>query len=319
MPRFKESTIRNIWIVSLFLAVIVAVSLGTVYIELIDHIATYDQAYLDNPNISRDEKEDNYKKELVEFRLIEFLDVMDATWLALIILFAPAGFAYLSDMRWRQGIDEHLPDLLREIGDAQKTGLPLPRAIKEASKHDYGPLTGELRKMAAKISWGISFQKGIQSLAESTDTSLVKRASLLILEAERSGGTIEQVFESAYNHVSELLALRRERLGSMKPYTFIIYAAFLVFTLVVILLVATFFAQIADQAVQMAGEDGAPEMPLNVAGLQMVFFHMLMIEGSAAGLVAGKMGEGSARSGLRHSVYLVTAGWLAFKIPFILL
>ena len=135
------------------------------------------------------------------------------------------------------------------------------------------------------------------------------------MEAERSGGTIEQVFDSAYNHVSELLALRRERLGSMRPYTFIIYAAFLVFTLVVILLVSTFFSQMADQAVEMAGQEGAVTVPMNFAGIQLVFFHMLMIEGSAAGMVAGKMGEGSAKSGLRHSVYLVTAGWLAFKVP----
>jgi flagellar protein FlaJ len=247
------------------------------------------------------------------------IDVTDATWLALTVLFAPAGFAYLRENNWRQGIDEHLPDLLREIGDAQKTGLPLPRAIKEASKHDYGPLTAELRKMAAKISWGISFQKGIQSLSDSAGTSLVKRASLLILEAERSGGTIEQVFESAYNHVTELLALRRERLGSMKPYTFIIYAAFLVFTLVVILLISTFFSQMAEQSVEMAGAEGAIEMPINFAGLQMVFFHMLMIEGSAAGIVAGKMGEGSAKAGLRHSFYLTTAGWLAFKVSFLFL
>jgi flagellar protein FlaJ len=316
MPKFEVNTIRNIWIVSLVFFVLIAILSASAYNELIDHMV--DVLPEDDTDITK----------ISEFTVIESIDltvvklnidVTDITWFALVVLFAPAGFAYLSDMRWRQGIDTHLPDLLREIGDAQKTGLPLPRAIKEASKHDYGPLTGELRKMAAKISWGISFQKGIQSLAESAGTSLVQRASLLILEAERSGGTIEQVFDSAYNHVTELLALRRERLGSMKPYTFIIYAAFLVFTLVVVLLVSTFFIQMADQAVEMKGEEGAIEMPMNFAGIQMVFFHMLMIEGSAAGVVAGKMGEGSAKAGLRHSVYLVTAGWLAFKISILLL
>lgn len=311
MPKYKASTTRNIWIVSVVLfVVIVALSLSA-YAELLDHMNTVLPA------------KDVEIKKISEFTVIDpidttvmtlNIDVTDVTWLALTVLFAPSGFIYLREMRWRQGIDDYLPDLLREIGDAQKTGLPLPRAIKEASKHDYGPLTGELRKMAAKISWGISFQKGIQSLADAAGTSLVKRASMLILEAERSGGTIEQVFESAYNHVTELLALRRERLGSMKPYTFIIYAAFLVFTLVVILLISTFFSQMAVQSVEMAGAEGAIEMPINFAGLQMVFFHMLMIEGSAAGIVAGKMGEGSAKAGLRHSFYLTTTGWLVFKL-----
>ncbi|MFQ5978196.1 MAG: type II secretion system F family protein [Candidatus Heimdallarchaeota archaeon] len=316
MPKYKARTIRNIWILSVILFVVVVAFSLSAYVDLLQHMSDV-----------LPEKDDPITK-INEFTVIDTIDadvwkfnidVTDATWLALTVLFAPAGFAYLREMRWRQGIDEHLPDLLREIGDAQKTGLPLPRAIKEASKHDYGPLTAELRKMAAKISWGISFQKGIQSLSDSAGTSLVKRASLLILEAERSGGTIEQVFESAYNHVTELLALRRERLGSMKPYTFIIYAAFLVFTLVVILLISTFFSQMAEQSVEMAGAEGAIEVPINFAGLQMVFFHMLMIEGSAAGIVAGKMGEGSAKAGLRHSFYLTTAGWLAFKVSFLLI
>ncbi len=306
MPRFESSTINKFWILGIILFIGVVSLSVSAYSDLLDHVF----------NVLPEKDVD--QKPITDFKVIGPLDVIDITWIALVVLFAPAGFAYVSDMRWRQKIDNNLPDLLREIGDAQKTGLPLPRAIKEASKHDYGPLTQELQKMAAKISWGISFSKGIEALAENVGTNLVNRASLLILEAERSGGTIEQVFESAFTHVNELLALRRERLGSMKPYTFIIYAAFLVFTLVVILLVATFFSQLSEQAVEMAGTDAELQMPLNFAGIQMVFFHMLMIEGCASGLVAGKMGEGSAKAGLRHSVYLVTIAWLAFKIPMIL-
>ena len=117
--------------------------------------------------------------------------------LGLLVIITPPASAYFVDQRWRNGIDNNLPQLLRDISDAQRTGLSLPRAILESSKREYGPLTAELQKMAAKISWGVSFREAMQALSETADTPLVRRASVLILEAERFGGAAEDVFESA--------------------------------------------------------------------------------------------------------------------------
>ena len=190
----------------------------------------------------------------------------------------------------------------------------------EASKHQYGALTPELKKMAAKISWGIPFSKALSSLTKTADTPLMKRTSLLILEAERSGGAIEDVFESAHKHVSEVLGLKRERLGAMRPYTWIIYASFIVFALVMIILLYSFFQTLAAQMVDAvrSGEDPTTALPFNVAGIQMVFFHLMVIEAVFAGLIAGKMGEGNSKIGLRHSCILLGLCYVFFKIAILL-
>ena len=122
---------------------------------------------------------------------------------------------YRKDNTWKEKLDEHLPNLLREISDAQKVGLPLPRAVVEASKRQYGPLTDELQLMAAKISWGIPFSQGLREMQRNIQTPLFDRTSILILEAEKAGGQTDEIFDSAYVHVNELLGLKRERLASM--------------------------------------------------------------------------------------------------------
>ncbi|MFQ5976304.1 MAG: type II secretion system F family protein [Candidatus Hydrothermarchaeales archaeon] len=252
--------------------------------------------------------------------VLGLFDITDMTLLTLLAVLLPTSIAYTMDSRWRNAIDEYLPSLLREISDAQKTGLPLPRAITQASRRQYGPLTEELKKMASKISWGISFEEALTAFAENADTPMVQRTTLLILEAERSGGAIEDVFDAAHGHVSELLSLKKERLDSMKPYTFIIIMAFLVFAMVVIILISTFFVMIATEvapATAEAGVAGGTALPFALAGLQLIFYHLLIIEGTLGGIIAGKMGRGNTKAGLLFSTIMVIAGDVLFKLAVI--
>ncbi|MHA2223594.1 MAG: type II secretion system F family protein [Candidatus Hodarchaeales archaeon] len=317
MGKLTPKREQRIWIFSLLIFIIFLIISLNFYLPVVEHIFQ-ESAPVDIP---LEEGEKNpYLYSVRDVFQFYFLDILDVTILSVLALIIIPAWAYNSDRRWRDNIDDHIPSLLREISDAQKTGLPLPRAILEASKHQYGALTPELVKMASKISWGITFSKSLKSLTKTADTPLMKRTSLLILEAERSGGAIEEVFESAHTHVSEILGLKRERLGSMKPYTWIIYASFIVFSLVMLILLYTFFQQLAYQMVDAVaqGQDPTAGLPFNVAGIQLVFFHMMVIEGLFAGLIAGKMGEGDAKIGLRHSCILLIICYFFFKAPIFL-
>ncbi|MFX0171083.1 MAG: type II secretion system F family protein [Candidatus Hodarchaeota archaeon] len=315
---------RRIWILSSFLCIIaLGIALFLYYIPVFQHITlhTDDHIPIDfSPPVNATVDNHPYLKsldEIIRDPIFKFFDILDITIIMTLALILLPAIAYYRDQRWRDNIDDHIPSLLREISDAQKTGLPLPRAILEASKHQYGALTPELKKMASKISWGIPFSKALRSLTEVADTPLMKRTSLLILEAERSGGAIEDVFESAHTHVSEILGLKRERLGSMKPYTWIIYASFIVFSIVMIILLYSFFQTLALQIVETVAEgqeERTAALPFNLAGLQLVFFHLMVIESIFSGLIAGKMGEGDAKIGLRHSCILLIICYISFKI-----
>ncbi|MHA1154483.1 MAG: type II secretion system F family protein [Candidatus Heimdallarchaeota archaeon] len=257
---------------------------------------------------------------LVWFEIINTGPITASDFIAFAILFTitPPSVAVYIDEIWRSGIDANLPNLLRDIADAQRTGLSLPRAVTESSKRNYGPLTPELKKMAAKISWGIPFDQAMRAFTDMADTELNNRSSILILEAQRSGGVIEDIFESAQKHVEDILGLRKERLGQMRPYIWIIYAAFIIFLLVIVVLFQTFFYPMAlmYENFQDSGLGGVQMglPPTVLESYKTLFLHMTMIEGLFSGLVAGKMGEGKAKAGLKHSAIMVLIGWITYKL-----
>ena len=222
-----------------------------------------------------------------------------------ITVFPPAVLDYV-DYRWKRSVDKYLPDLLRSIVQAQKTGMTLPQALEEASKRKYGPMTKELRKMVAQMSWGVSFEDGLQSLGKRVDTSLMRQSIPLILEAQRSGGQIEKVFEPLEEFVQKTLTFDNERKTQTRPYLAIIYVAFFVFLFTIIMLFKSFFVDAVDfelSQFELMSTDEA----------RRIFFHMNAIQGFFGGLVAGKMGEGTVGGGLKHSVILLLCGFLAFK------
>ncbi len=243
--------------------------------------------------------------------LISILDINDFVILAMIVSIGiPTFLIFYREERRQSRIDENLPYLLREISNAQRTGMSLPRAIKEAAKRHYGPLTPELRKMSSKISWGIPFNKAMTDFKNAMNTPMAQRATILILEAERSGGNLEQIFESTEKHVRQLLDLKKEREGAMKPYLMICYAAYLIFVLVVFILFQTFFFPFGNLDVST----DMFKFNLDLNTLQTLFLHMLAVQGFFTGIVAGKMAKTKVKAGLMHSVILMFIGWFSFKV-----
>jgi flagellar protein FlaJ len=286
MPKVPQKTQTIIWIVSIALGVVMGTFAALIWAEV--------------------------------FVFGISITASDFIALAILVTISPPSVAFYIDDRWRKGIDANLPNLLRDVADAQRTGLSLPRAISESSKRNYGPLTPELQKMAAKISWGIPFDQAMRSFTDTADTELNNRAAILILEAQRSGGVIEDIFDSAQKHVEDILALRKERLGSMRPYIWIIYAAFIIFLLVIVVLFQTFFYPMEQMYLDFQGVGlGGTQMglaPQTLRTYEILFLHMTLIEALFSGLVAGKMGEGKAKSGLKHSTIMVLIGWIAYKL-----
>jgi flagellar protein FlaJ len=227
--------------------------------------------------------------------------------LAMVIALFPAAVLDYVDYRWRRSIDEHLPDLFRAIVQAEKTGMTLTQALEEASKRRYGPLTAELKRMVAHMSWGKSLEEVFQSFSQRVSTSLTRRSVPLVIEASRSGGHVEKVFEPMSKFVQSTLTAEKERQGQTRPYIAIVYVAFLVFLFTVIMLFKTFFVQMTELSTLNSSI-------LSSSEARGLFFHMSIVQALFGGLVAGKMGEGTISGGMKHSVILLVAGYVALKL-----
>ncbi|MCE7737635.1 MAG: type II secretion system F family protein [Candidatus Heimdallarchaeota archaeon] len=246
--------------------------------------------------------------------LPDSIDISLHEWIVMsfvILLGLPALLIYEREGRRLTGIDNNLPNLLREIADSQRIGMHLPRAIAEASKRNYGPLTKELKKLAAKVSWGIPFRDAMLSFREALDTPLAKQATILILEAERSGGELEKIFDSAKEYVQELLDIKKDRESAIKPYIYIVFISYLIFAVVIYVLFTTFFAPFAARPITSSTGEEFIAVPFEA--FKVGFLYMLTTQAFFSGLTAGKMGKGSVKLGVLYSSILMLIGLIFHK------
>ncbi|MCW4008749.1 MAG: type II secretion system F family protein [Candidatus Bathyarchaeota archaeon] len=230
----------------------------------------------------------------------------DFIFFGFIVALSPIAFLNYIDYRWRKAVDERLPDLFRSIVQAQETGITLHKALEEAAKRDYGPLTSELKKMTAQISWGASFEEALLAFGRRVGTVLTQRTVPLIIEASRSGGQTEKVFGPMGKFIQTTLLLEKERRTQTRPYIAIIYVALFVFLFTIVILFKTFFTNIDGTALFSMST-------ISLMNLQRIFLHLAIIQGFFGGLVAGKMGEGSVTAGLKHSLIMMLLGYVALK------
>jgi len=230
----------------------------------------------------------------------------DFVFFGLLAVISPIAILNYIDYRWRKAVDAHLPDLFRSVVQAQEIGMTLPKALEEAAKRDYGPLTPELKKMTVQISWGASFEEALLAFGRRVGTVLTQRTVPMIIEASRSGGRVEKVFDPMGKFIQTTILLEKERKTQTKPYIAIIYVALFVFLFTIVMLFKTFFTNVEGVALF--------SMPTSSpADLKRIFLHLTLVQGFFSGLVAGKMGEGSISAGLKHSLIMMLLGFVALK------
>src|SRR6266702_4290089 len=82
-----------------------------------------------------------------------------------IVALIPPALVYLAESKRRDSIDNNIPHLIRDIADAGRSGMTLTRSIEISSERDYGPLTKELKKLIAKISFRVPLERALQYFA----------------------------------------------------------------------------------------------------------------------------------------------------------
>src|SRR3990172_2893873 len=231
----------------------------------------------------------------------------DYVFFSLLAIISPIALLNYIDYRWRKAVDEHLPDLFRSIVQAQEIGMTLPKALEDAAKRDYGPLTPELKKMTVQISWGASFEEALLAFGRRVGTVLTQRTVPMIIEASRSGGRVEKVFDPMGKFINTTILLEKERKTQTRPYIAIIYVALFVFLFTIVLLFKTFFSSV--EGVPLLGTSSSSPVDL-----ERTFLHMTFVQGFFGGLVAGKMGEGAMSAGLKHSLLMMILGYAALRL-----
>ncbi len=117
------------------------------------------------------------------------------------------------------------------------------------------------------------------------------------------------VMETASVRTRELSEHSEKRRSGMMIYTMISYVTFFVFLSVVYALARVFIPAMAEAATA-----GGSEMVVREEVYHNLLFYLAVAQGGAAGILAGKLGEGEIVAGLKHSVVLIAVAYIFFFV-----
>ena len=223
---------------------------------------------------------------------------------AVIILGIPLLYRYSSYARVKK-IESIFPVFLRDITENINAGMTLPQAIRTTTNNDYAVLTPYVKDISAKISWGIPFERILVDFARGLGSQSLMRTVQTIIEAHRSGGTMNTVLEAVAESLREIEKIKKERSASVYGQMINGYLIYVVFLGVMIglstFLIPTFRFE----------ESSVQDLPKIFPEL---FRSLIVIQGFFAGLAVGKMAEGTLLAGVKHSLVLAVFGYTTFLL-----
>lgn len=250
---------------------------------------------------------------LLSFALFSAADFFQTlVVIGLIVTFFPPVFVSYMDYRRVKRIEEHFPDFLRDISESKRSGMTLPKAIEAATKAQYGPLTSEVKLLAAQISWGLPFERSLLKFSDRIKSKLIKQAVVIITEAQRSGGDIADILDTVATDIRTLKDIESERKSKLKVYLISIYFIFFLFLGILVVLAKTFIPA-TPQLSALSEIMGTNPSKLSEEDYKTFFFHISLMQAFFAGLVGGQMGEGSVISGFKHSLVMIIITLLIFQ------
>ncbi|TDA33023.1 MAG: hypothetical protein DSO03_01325 [Hadesarchaea archaeon] len=232
--------------------------------------------------------------------------------LSLVIALLP--FVILHELREKrlEKIITITPDYLSSLAAAISSGLPPAKAIRNLPPERFGALAPELTKVKRDIEWGSSASQALSEMERRIKSGLLMRVISVMNVASFATSNIGDVLNVLAKDVSTEVLLKRERRAQTFTYVLIAYMIFGVFAITAIGMVVVFIPALPTQNIEMPGGMGIGISPINPELVKTLFYHAVLIQGFALGILAGQFRTGRIRDGLKHSLLMCVMGWLIF-------
>jgi flagellar protein FlaJ len=221
-------------------------------------------------------------------------------------------------------IEAATPELLERLASLNEAGMSVVEGLSRVRGSDLGVLTPEVDRIWRDIEYGANVDDALIRFGRRIRTTAITRVVMLLTNAMRASGNMGPVLRIASEQARAEVDLRRERRQQMFTYLVVIYVSFFVF-LVIIVAVTEVLVPSLPESVPTPNEDQVNRLGANVdafsrfaevntSSYTLVFFHAALLQAVCAGLVAGQLGEGSLRDGVKHAAVMVTIAYLIFVL-----
>lgn len=267
---------------------------------------------------------------------------------AILVLLIPYSIFKFIELKRMRAYENEFPTFLRDIAESQRAGLSIIEALKSASKSEYGSLTNEIRKMNNQLSWNIPLEKVLKKFSQSMKKSeTIVRAIIIIDQANKSGGNIEEVMESLASNMESIREVQQEKSLLLNQQVVMMYAIFFIFLGITLALIKFLIPLLQTQS-QVGGFSILENFNANPCGFciqstdavcigcqtfftvsdsfelgkreeaasyyKSLFLTMIMIQGLFTGLIAGQISNDSIVAGFKHSLVMLISGFSIFMI-----
>lgn len=230
--------------------------------------------------------------------------VMAITFIPYIILHEYRSYAL-------KKLENELPEFLKQLGSLNESGLTLVAALKVLSTTDLGALTKEVMNIRKDIEWGKLITEALERFEDRVGSNVVSKVVSILVKALEATDNVKAAIFTAATDAEMYLEFRKRIANEMFVYTVIVYITFAVFLFTVVVLNQNFIKVFGNINVPESFVGTTFTFP-NATMLTTMFYHATLLNGFFSGLVAGVMGAGSLRSGLKHSLIMVLASILVF-------
>ncbi|UGV41226.1 type II secretion system F family protein [Methanococcoides orientis] len=247
--------------------------------------------------------------------IVAFID--DYIVLGLFFVIVPLAIFHEIKSHRKKSLEKNFPDFLKKLASTNETGMTLRDSITLMATSGKGSLGKEIHNIWKDIFWGMNVNDALIRFANRLRTHVIARSMTLITKANESSGDVGEVLLVAARDAASEQSMKRERSMNMMIYIVIIYIAFFVFVGVIYVISTTFLAEMANAGEKMAEagtQAGGFLGNFDLDAYTRLFMHASLLQGLSSGLMAGAMGEGNVLSGLKHSIVMITVGYLIFTL-----
>ncbi|MFC7249250.1 type II secretion system F family protein [Halomicroarcula sp. GCM10025324] len=233
----------------------------------------------------------------------------------LLVTMVPLTLFAERKFRREKRISSQFPDTMNALSSANKMGVPTTEALGLVAKWSSGPIETELQKVRNDIEWNHDTSRALRAFADRLRVPQLSRAIKLIAEGMRSSSDLARVLSIAADDTRNRFKIEQQRRRELSSYVAVVVIGFLVYLLVVALLTTAYLEPISAVSTEPTGTD--VESPVSISNLpvaayETLFFHSAIIQGFGSGLLAGKLVDNKALSGLKYSIGLVLLSTAAF-------
>ncbi len=245
--------------------------------------------------------------------------------LGVIIALVPVAYVTFSNFKYVKSVEKNIPRFLRDLLESTDSGIILPQALIRASTSDYGPISREMGIAMTKFSLGYDFKDSIMESCARLKHPYMVQVGLIIVEAYSAGGKMHDVLNSSVVLFNGLEQYTDEKQSELRPYTELVYISIVIFLVIALIITAEFIAplnRLPSTAQGTAFGTGGSHFTINLREIPPVYFESIfflagMFESIFGGIVTGKIVDGSAPAGLRHSLVLLAITVVIFNAPLI--